>query len=225
VLLIPVLVLPVVEDLSRPALAALRWLGFVIWLAFALEFLIVLALSTDRQLTLRTHKLDLALVLLPFLQPLRIAQLARLAHAGTAVARALGALRRMFGRPGFGIIIATVGGLIVAGGALVTIAEHGQPGSNIENFTDGLWWAFVTCTTVGYGDRFPITGSGRVIAAMLMLAGIGGLSVITANIAAYFVSNDTEEEVDELEDRLEDRLTTIEGQLQELLQRTAPDAR
>lgn len=212
VLLIPVILMPFVENLSPESESALQLLGAAIWIIFAVEYLAMIYLSPNRGETIRTHKLDFALVVLPFLRPLRLARLARLAHAGTALARAGVAIRRLLGRPGFAAIIGMVAGLIVAGGGLVAIAEHDQPGSTIAGLGDGLWWAFVTCTTVGYGDTFPVTATGRVIAVCLMLAGISGLSAITANIAAYFVSTDAEDEVDELVERL----TRIEAQLERI---------
>lgn len=218
VLTIPVVLMPFTEELSPESESALQLLGIAIWVAFAIEYLVLIYLSPHRRQTILTHKLDLALVVLPFLRPLRLAQLARIAHAGTALARAGVAARRLLRRPGFTAIIGTVTGLIVAGGGLVTIAEHDQEGSSIADFGDGLWWAFVTCTTVGYGDTFPVTSTGRSIAVFLMVAGISGLSAITANIAAYFVSADAEEEVDEITERL----TRIETQLDSLIAGLSP---
>jgi len=55
-----------------------------------------------------------------------------------------------------------------------------QPGSTIDNYQDGRWWALVTCTTVGYGDHFPLTGGGRIVAVVLMIVGIAVLSMLTA---------------------------------------------
>jgi voltage-gated potassium channel len=75
-----------------------------------------------------------------------------------------------------------------------------------------LWWALVTSTTAGYGDEYPVTFTGRIIATLLMIAGISGLSVITANVAAFFVSNDTEPDTDDLSDRL-DRIEQALGRL------------
>ncbi len=218
-LLIPVFLMPLVEDLSDGSIRVLGWLSVGLWAAFAVEYALLLALSPDRWHTVKTHKLDLLLVLLPVLRPLRIARVIRLAKAGAAFGRAAIAFKRLVGRPGFGSAVGTVAGFIGAGGGLVAIAEHDQPDSTISNLADGIWWAFVTCTTVGYGDEFPVTTTGRVIAVLLMLAGISGLSVITANIAAYFVSTDSETETD----ALAEQLTRIEGQIAELSTRLKAD--
>lgn len=69
----------------------------------------------------------------------------------------------------------------------ITISERTVEGSNIKNFSDGLWWAVTTVTTVGYGDRFPTTSEGRLLAVMLMIVGISLVGVITASVAAWFV--------------------------------------
>nr|MBA3233489.1 two pore domain potassium channel family protein [Propionibacteriales bacterium] len=66
-------------------------------------------------------------------------------------------------------------------------AERGAADANIESFGDAAWWAVTTMTTVGYGDRFPVTTEGRLIASALMLAGIALLGVVTAALASWFV--------------------------------------
>ncbi len=216
IVLIPVLLMPAVEDLSPWSERVLWWTGALIWLAFVLEFATLLYLSPDRRETVRTHKLDVALIALPILRPLRVARLLRLATAGTAVARMAVAAGRLLGRPGFGATLGLVGGCILLGGLLVSVAENQQDGSTIGGIADGIWWAFVTCTTVGYGDEFPVTASGRTIAVILMLIGISGLSAITANVAAFFVAGDVEDETDEIDerlDRIEAQLTRISALL------------
>lgn len=64
-------------------------------------------------------------------------------------------------------------------------AERGADGSNINSFPDALWWALVSVTTVGYGDKFPVTEGGRFIASLMMLVGIGLFSSLTALLAAW----------------------------------------
>ena len=75
----------------------------------------------------------------------------------------------------------------------ITISERDVEGSNIKTFSDGLWWAVTTVTTVGYGDRFPTTPEGRILAVMLMLVGISLVGVITASVASWFVRLSQEE--------------------------------
>ncbi len=71
--------------------------------------------------------------------------------------------------------------------ALELSFENGARGSTIHNYGDALWWAIVTVTTVGYGDKYPVTAGGRGVAVVLMLVGIGLIGVLTATVASYFV--------------------------------------
>jgi voltage-gated potassium channel len=66
-------------------------------------------------------------------------------------------------------------------------AERRNPDANITTFTDAAWWATTTISTVGYGDRYPTTGEGRLIAGLLMLGGIALLGVVTASLASWLL--------------------------------------
>ena len=86
---------------------------------------------------------------------------------------------------GAAIVIATASVVItVASGVLMTVAES----KSYPTIGSGLWWAIQTVTTVGYGDNVPTTVAGRLVAAFVMLFGIGFLTVITAAITSTFVS-------------------------------------
>ena len=79
----------------------------------------------------------------------------------------------------------------MAGGGIAALAmldaERGSEHATITSYGDASWWAISTITTVGYGDRYPVTAQGRLIAAALMLGGIALLGVITASLASWFV--------------------------------------
>jgi voltage-gated potassium channel len=86
---------------------------------------------------------------------------------------------------GAAVVIAAVTTSITLGaGLLMTAADH----HNFPSIGSGLWWAIQTVTTVGYGDHVPATVAGQLMAALVMLAGIGFLTVITAAITSSFVS-------------------------------------
>jgi voltage-gated potassium channel len=78
-----------------------------------------------------------------------------------------------------------------------------SPNSNIQTAEDALWWAFVTITTVGYGDKFPVTTEGRLIAAALMTVGVGLFGTFTAFVASWFVEGKLEKSK-EVAERVED---------------------
>ena len=72
--------------------------------------------------------------------------------------------------------------------AIAILQVEDDPTSNIKTAEDAVWWAYVTITTVGYGDKFPVTTEGRIIAAFLMTTGVGLFGTFTAFIASWFVA-------------------------------------
>lgn len=78
--------------------------------------------------------------------------------------------------------------LLVIFSAIGILQVETDPQSNIKTAEDAIWWAYVTITTVGYGDKFPVTTEGRIIAAILMTAGVGLFGTFTAYIASWFVT-------------------------------------
>jgi voltage-gated potassium channel len=78
--------------------------------------------------------------------------------------------------------------VLTIGSSLVVLAEQANPDANIKTGGDAFWWAFVTITTVGYGDRFPVTAVGRVIAMMTMAVGIGIFGVLTSFLSTAMLA-------------------------------------
>ena len=78
--------------------------------------------------------------------------------------------------------------VIEVSGCLIFAAESGDPNANIKTAGDSVWWGLVTITTVGYGDRFPVTPEGRLIGVMLLFAGIALFTVLTGFIANSFLA-------------------------------------
>jgi voltage-gated potassium channel len=127
------------------------------------------------------HPLDIAAVLLPFLRPLRVLKVisfGSLALQKVAIGRQFAITVKVFITSVFIAYVSAV---------QITISERTIESSNIKNFGDGLWWAITTVTTVGYGDRYPTTMEGKVLAVGLMIVGISLMGVITASVAAWFV--------------------------------------
>ncbi len=91
--------------------------------------------------------------------------------------------------------------VLVIFGAIAILNCETIDGANILTPSDALWWAFVTITTVGYGDYYPVTTLGRVVASILMTAGVGLFGTFTAYVSAYFVQlTSVEQEINEIED-------------------------
>ncbi len=109
--------------------------------------------------------------------------------------------------------------IILAGAALELGFEKGAPGANIHNYGDALWWAIVTVTTAGYGDKYPVTAGGRGVAVALTLVGIGLIGALTATVASFFVEQKNDEQKTDLHERL-DRIETALNTLNTLLTRS-----
>ncbi|MGL4649795.1 MAG: potassium channel family protein [Caldilineaceae bacterium] len=113
--------------------------------------------------------------------------------------------------------------LVIMFGSMAMVSiEAGQPGANIETGDDALWWSVVTVATVGYGDRFPVTGPGRLIGVVMIVMGVSLFSVFTSYIASSFVGRgdrDTKQRIS----AMQDQITTLHGLLMNLQQpSTAP---
>lgn len=99
------------------------------------------------------------------------------------------------------LTVTLVSFVLVIFGAMAILNCETHEGSNIKNANDAIWWAFVTITTVGYGDYYPVTTLGRIVAAILMTAGVGLFGTFTAYISSYFLQlSEVEEEISEIED-------------------------
>ena len=154
---------------------------WVSWIAFAVDLIYGLSHSKNKKKYLKKHPLEVAAVLLPFLRPLRLMRV--ISFGGLAIQKV--AIGRQFAIT----IKVFLASLFVAyiSAVQITITERAVEGSNIKNFGDGLWWAITTVTTVGYGDRYPTTTEGRLLAVALMIMGISLMGVVTASVAAWFV--------------------------------------
>lgn len=174
---------PVLDPRLSPDLATVLDLAsWTVWIAFALDFLVRLVLADDRWPYARRHWYDVALIALPMLRPLRLLRLVALARVVNR--SAAGSLAGRVSTYAVGVSLMSVCLAALA----VLDAEQDADGANIHSIGDALWWAITTVTTVGYGDRYPVTATGRIIAVVLMVVGIATLGAVTASIATWMVS-------------------------------------
>ena len=162
----------------------------VAWAVFATDYVVRLALAPNRRQWFFKHLLDVAIVLLPLLRPLRLLRIVILI---AALQKALGSAIR--GR----VVVYTVSGavlLVFVASLAVLDAERHAPDSDIQTYGQALWWSMTTITTVGYGDLYPISVQGRIIAVLLMIGGISLVGFITATLASWIVQRVAEEETD-----------------------------
>jgi voltage-gated potassium channel len=166
------------------------------------------SLAEQRGRYLLTNWFDLLVIALPLLRPLRAVRALLLISVLT---------RR--GQPfvrGRVVRAVTVSGAGLCGIAALAVldAERNAPGANIVTLGDAAWWTATTVTTVGYGDKYPVTVEGRLIAVSLMILGLALLGVITAAIASWFVERISE--VASSEDETQAMLAEVRGELSEI---------
>lgn len=154
---------------------------FVLYLPFLVDYVARLVLAEHRTRWFVRHLLDLIVVVLPLMGPLLLLRLVALVGA---LQRAIGdAIRgRVVVYTAFSAVL-----LVYAASLAVLQVERPAPGANITSFGDAIWWSVTTITTVGYGDLYPVTVLGRIVAALLMIGGISMVGAITATIASWIV--------------------------------------
>jgi len=195
----------VIGNLSGPDALLAETIIWSTWAIFLLDYFMNLWLAPERGRWFRTHLFDLAIVVLPMLRPLRLLRLVTI----------LAILQRTAGSAFRGRVMVYVAGasllLIYVAALAVLDAERGTD-SSIQTLGEGLWWAFVTITTVGYGDYFPITPTGQLVAVGVMIGGIALIGVVTATLASWIVEKvsaeqeaeqvATKEHIDELAEEI-----------------------
>src|ERR671914_987868 len=160
-------------------------LDWCIWAMFAANLLIMLSIVPDRRRWLINNPLDVLIVVFtpPFLPATmklaRVLPVVRLVWLVVVANR----LRNVFSLQGLRYAVLIVFTVVVGGGVIFVAVE---PGQDLSAW-DGLWWAAETVTTVAYGDIYPTTTLGCIVAAVVMTAGIGFVALLTGALAQRFL--------------------------------------
>ncbi len=239
VLVVPVMVTESLAQSDGWLLAAyvVNWL---IWAVFAVELFVLtrLALPGRRRQWLRAAWLDVVIVIvafpvLPFLlnwgplaRLLRLARVLRVAAAAAMLRRSFTAMGRVFAYRKVGYVVCSALLLAVVCASVFAALET-------ESEYNSVWWA-LALTTVGYGDYYPSTVGGQLLALLLIAIGIGTVTYVTASIISYVIvggGKAAEEEADEGEDgdqpvsaAVLERLDSIDRSLRELIAAQSPAA-
>ena len=161
----------------------------LIYVVFVIDYITRISLSKNKKDFIRNNKIDL-ISLIPFnaiFKSLRILKLNKLLRLGRLVkisvlfARFKDDSRLFFKTNHFGYVLITTIILIVLGALAMSYLENMDIG-------DSIWWSFVTTTSVGYGDIYPTTNLGRIIAVLLMITGLGFVGMLSGTIATYFLA-------------------------------------
>jgi len=169
-----------------------EWTTMVVLITFVGMFFVRWRIADDRKVWMKANWFDLVVVVLLSSPVLRMLMALRLAHLLPALR--LGALIRankdhlmrllVLSGESLPVAMALVFGIVFVFGTGTYMLEHPH-NPQFAEMQDGLWWAFVTLTTVGYGDIYPITSGGRVVAVITMMFGIVVYSLIIANVTVF----------------------------------------
>jgi len=200
---------------------------WVVWLFFVIETLVLTALVQNKAYYLKTNWMNLLIIvagvpivwetageLVPALRSLRLLLVISL------LVPLISSAKEVLARNNLGVTLVVSFIVIFMSGMVISGIDPA-----IETVWDGLWWAWVTVTTVGYGDIVPSSSTGKIFGALLILMGLGLFSMITASFSAYLYSQEDAEEEEEAEqelqealERLEKRMVSLEDKLDRVLQ-------
>lgn len=212
------------KRLEWPMVAVLLWIPFewyleatqsitlliahiadwLIWLAFLLETLLLASLVRNKRGYLLTNWVNLVIIVggIPLLWQLPYAGILRsmrLVAVLVLVSRMSKSLRRLLAKHQLGTTLLIAFVTMLLSGLIIVRLDP-----SIGSIWDGMWWAWVTMATVGYGDVVPHNAAGRLFGSFLILFGVVLLSLLTANLAAFFIGSEVEKV--EQEERQMDRL-------------------
>ncbi|SDR75655.1 potassium channel family protein [Opitutus sp. GAS368] len=203
--------------LDQEVRALLRRTDDFVCAVFLLDFCVHLALAPSKKVFWRLGWIDL-LSSIPEIGWLRWGRLFRVFRILRAL-RSFAAVYNHFAADRAKGTFVIVGLMSVIAVLFATIAvfefEHGVPGSNIHSAGDALWWAFATITTIGYGDHYPVTGGGRIVAVVLVVFGLSFFGTFTAYVASFFLEKTQLKEESEIH-RLFSEVRKLREQLERL---------
>lgn len=161
-------------------------LDFIICSIFILQLCIDFTRSSNRKQFIYRHWIDL-LASLPMIEPLRYArifQILRVVLVLRSTQNVWHQIRINRREATFASILLLLVVLLTCGSGLMLGLESGNPNANIHTGGDALWWAFVTISTVGYGDHYPVTSGGKLVAVIVIICGVGIFGMISGLITS-----------------------------------------
>ena len=216
-LLVP-LILIQLSTSDPQTLVAVEIANALIWAAFAADLIYLARQASSVRMFVREHWLDIAIVLLspPFILPteaasLRLLRVLRLVRLLAVVGRLQKGSGRALGRQGLAYIGVLAAFFVFVGG----VSIHELEPDRAPTVWEGIWWAIVTLTTVGYGDISPATFEGRALAAVLMVTGLAVVGALAGSIGAMFLGGEAgPSETDQRLDAVQAELRAIRTMLE-----------
>lgn len=188
-------------DLPPETSRVLRWIDNLVCGLFLIDFVIRFRRAESKLQFMKWGWIDL-LASIPEVNALRWGRLFRVVRV-LRMMRAVKSLRLIFdmlfthNRASGGMAsVFTIAFLVLSLSTVGVLLVERVPEANIRTAEDAAWWSITTVTTVGYGDRYPVTGAGRVIATALMFTGVGLFGTLSGVIASFFLGGNKKDEKD-----------------------------
>ncbi|WP_373843126.1 potassium channel family protein [Bacteroides heparinolyticus] len=193
---VTITILDIIETINLETDFFLKAIDETIMYVFIADYIIRLLTAKNKRIFVKSNIPDL-IAIIPFtsifkvfriakiLKVARLAKMTKLLRLIAVGSRLLKRTKRILRTNGLNKALWFTAAVILLGSLGIYVAEKGQ---TIDSFFDAVWWSFVTATTVGYGDISPATSAGRLIAGVLMITGIGAISMITSAISTYFIN-------------------------------------
>ncbi len=205
---LPLLLLELVSDrLTHADRNFLFGVNVALLIAFSIDYGVKFFLSKSRVQYVKSEWLSLLIIialllaLLPAMGFLGVLRGARAMRGISTLLRVVGIVvgsrtagRELLKKRAASMAFGFAGFTLITSAVTFTLAEDVGESGRIHSFFDALWWSAATITTVGYGDIYPVTAAGRIIAVFTMVVGISTLAVVTARIAQFLIKNDSENE-------------------------------
>lgn len=165
-------------------------LDFLICSIFMLQLSVDLIRSTNKLQFMKRHWIDF-LASLPMIEPLRYARLFSILRVVLVIRSSRNVIRQLLRNKHettLASILLLMVILLTAGSSMMLFIEGHSPNANIKDGGDAMWWALVTISTVGYGDHYPVTDGGRILAAGLIICGVGLFGMISGLVTSMITS-------------------------------------
>ncbi|MFN8229481.1 MAG: ion transporter [Bacteroidia bacterium] len=169
----------------------LSYVDNIICIVFLIDFVLRFRRAEDKKSFMKWGWIDLiaSIPTLDFMRAGRLLRLIRLIRIFRAFRSTKHIIQHVFKNKVEGTLTsaALIAILMLLFSSIAILQFETDPNSNIKTAEDAIWWSYVTITTVGYGDKYPVTSEGRLIAAVLMTVGVGLFGTFTAYVSSLFV--------------------------------------
>lgn len=194
-----------IADLDVETRAILEYFDILVCAIFFVDFIVSLARASDRWRYLFTWGWVDLLSSIPTVDILRAGRAARILRVlrvlrGVRATKLVASLILERRKESAFLAASLVSLVLVTFASIAVLQFEAGNDANIKDAGDAVWWAFATITTVGYGDRFPVTSEGRLVGALLMTAGVGLFGVFSGFVAAWFLGAAEQKQTTELEE-------------------------